>query len=119
MTAWANTIGGFALGGFNQTSAVVAAWFNWEGSIKVLNISIINSASIVGYMVGSLCASAVIKSGRRKAAFLANTICIIGCLPCLILNFWTILVGRFLIGLASRLLIVVCSVYMKETVPAS
>ena len=79
----------------------------------------INAATIIGFMFGSLFSGSLIKSGRRRSAFLANSLNIVGCLPQLIINFWTILIGKFLVGLASGMIIVVCSVYMRETVPAS
>jgi MFS family permease len=60
-----------------------------------------------------------VQNGRRQSAFLANYIAIAGCIPQFFLNFWTIFVGRFLLGISSGFFIVVCSLYLKETVPSS
>ena len=41
-----------------------------------------------------------------------------GVVPTLFLNLWSIIIGRFIFGLASGTIIVASSIYLNETVPA-
>lgn len=47
-----------------------------------------------------------------------NILAAIAIVPTLFLNIWLILIGKFFFGFASGALIVACSIYQNETVPA-
>jgi MFS family permease len=69
-------------------------------------------------MLGSLLADKIIPIGRLKAAIIANTLVAISVIPMMWLHFFSLIIGRLLLGFGSGLFIVIGSVYMAETVPA-
>ncbi len=69
-------------------------------------------------MLGSILADKVIPFGRTRSALFANLLIVISVLPMMWLSVWGLCLGRLILGFASGLFIVICSVYMAETVPA-
>ena len=113
-----NLIGGFSLGDFNQVSFVVKTQLEWGDSAD-LKITLINSFGVLGLMFGSLLAGQIVPIGRWKTIIFTNILSIVSSIPQLYLSFWTILFGKLGLGFAAGIMIVACSVWMKETVPAA
>lgn len=113
-TTVANFASGFALAGYNISAKVIQKQNKWETSTTTL----ITSAGILGMMLGSLLADKIIPFGRLKAAILANLLVAISVIPMMWFHFFTLIIGRLLLGFGSGLFIVIGSVYMAETIPA-
>ena len=79
----------------------------------------VNDATILGLGLGCLFASKVVTYGRLKTALIANFCVILGCLPQMILSIWLFVLGRLVLGFGAGLLLVTCSIYVQETLPAS
>lgn len=79
----------------------------------------VNDATIIGLMMGSLLASRIVTKGRLRAVYIANFIIMIGCLPQMLLSMWCFILGRLIVGFGSGLLLVTTSVYMSETLPGN
>ena len=71
-----------------------------------------------GLVVGSFAVGPLIKYGRRKVIIWMNILAAISIVPTLFLSTYLIFIGKFFFGFASGCLIVACSIYQNETVPA-
>ena len=69
-------------------------------------------------MLGSILADKIIPYGRTRSAVFANLLIIISVVPMMWLSLWSLCLGRLILGFACGIFIVICSVYMAETVPA-
>lgn len=117
--AWANLITGILLTNFATTSEVVAAQLQWDADDSAkLKITVINDMAVIGLMLGCLLAGKFLPIGRRRTILLATVITIIGSALCLIFNFWCIVIGKTVLGFGCGLVIVGCSIYNRETLPA-
>lgn len=65
-------------------------------------------------MIGALSAERVLVIGRIKAAYLANLVIILSVFPMMLLNFYSLALGRLMLGIGSGLFTVITSVYMAE-----
>lgn len=108
---------GFVIAGNNQVGGILAVKLNW-GENSTRNNTAISSAGVSGLIIGSFAIDIVLrKIGRRKSIMLTSLICIIGVIPTIFLSLASILVGKFIFGLAAGGLIVASSLYLNETVP--
>jgi MFS family permease len=105
---------GFALAGYNASGILLEEKKPWEHIFTV----IITAAGILGLLIGALVTSRIIEIGRWRAALLANSLVILSCVPMMFLNVYTHILGRLLLGFAGGMNIVVCAIFMAETVPA-
>ena len=71
-----------------------------------------------GLVVGSFAVGPLLKYGRRKTIIFMNILAAFAIVPTLFRNLVSILIGKFIFGLASGCLIVACSIYQNEIVPA-
>ena len=114
LTALSGTITlGFALSGFNQAAQVII--LETQPDKPNFEISLINDATIAGLMLGSFFAGPIIRKGRMRAAHIANSLIILGCMPQMVLSLWFFLVGRAVVGFSCGLLLVTTQVYIQET----
>lgn len=61
----------WALAGNSQTTPVFEAKFGWTEDETITNNTLISSAGILGFFLGSLVGGHLLRIGRRKAAILA------------------------------------------------
>jgi len=71
----------------------------------------------IGGGVGSFTAGFVLAHGRRKALMATALIYAIGASFCQEMNFWTLLVGRFLAGIGAGFNSVCINRFLEEYVP--
>ena len=77
----------------------------------------LNSASVVGILIGSVIAVETLKKGRRYSMIVAALFSLSGIAFTMIQNYWILISGRLLIGIGSGL--ATCSKYrfIEEYVP--
>jgi len=68
--------------------------------------------------IGALLGGKLLYLGRKNAVLLLNITATFAVNQGLYLNFWSILISRTVLGLCAGALIVVGSVFLKETIPA-
>ena len=90
----------------------------WKGNSDFYN-TIISSVGVAGLTLGSLLAGFITTSGRRKALMYSNYIVFFATVLIMVLNLYTILVGRFLLGFAGGLMLCGSNLYIAETVPTA
>ena len=72
----------------------------------------------MGLTIGSVGSSFVTDLGRRRAILLSNVVITLMTIPYFfILNFWVLFFTRFIMGVASCVIINATSLYISETVP--
>lgn len=82
--------------------------------------SCISAAGVFGLMMGSLlCNNFLTYTGRIGTIYVANVMIILSVVPQMFLNFYSLMVGRYMMGFGGAMCIVATSVFMAETVPAS
>ena len=91
---------------------------DWRGNSNFYN-TIISSVGVAGLVIGSLLAGVITKYGRRKALMYSNYIVFLSTALLMVLNIYTILVGRFLLGFAGGVFICASNLYISETVPST
>ena len=74
---------------------------------------------VAGLTLGSLLAGFITTRGRRKALMYSNYIVFFATALIMVLNLYTILVGRFLLGFAGGVMICGSNLYISETVPST
>lgn len=75
--------------------------FGWEGAEKKWLNSTLSSIGLIGVAIGSMFGGPIITGGRRKAIFIMSGVMLIGIALTLILNFYTMVFGRFISGFAA------------------
>ena len=90
----------------------------WKGNSDFYN-TIISSVGVAGLTLGSLLAGLITTRGRRKALMYSNYIVFFATALIMVLNLYTILVGRFLLGFAGGVMICGSNLYISETVPST
>lgn len=108
---------GWALFGSTQIFPVLEAKFGWTHEEALMNHSLIGSSSIAGVMVGSLFGGGIIDKGRRRAILMISVLIYIGAGITLILTVPTIIIGRFICGIAAGILTMCNAKSIVETVP--
>ena len=83
-----------------------------------MNNTIVSSASILGVLIGSFLAGYIVKD-RRKTLIAFNMLAAVGTGLCLILNFASIVAGRFIFGFCNGIFFVAGPKMLDETIPAS
>ena len=81
--------------------------------------TIISSVAISGMTLGSLLAGLITVHGRRKALIYSNYIVFLATVLMMILNFYAIVIGRFLLGFAGGVILQASTLYIAETIPAA
>lgn len=87
---------GFVIASMNQTAPVLKVQFGWTDADAVGHETALASAPNFGAIFGTLIGSRLIQKSRRKTFMLAATLMIIGVIPTLFLNFYSILFGRII-----------------------
>ena len=95
---------GFGLAGNNIVGGILADQMNWGGNAGFYN-TIISSVAIAGMTLGSLFAGLLTVHGRRKALIISNYMVFIATACVMVLNFYTILVGRFILGFSAGVIL--------------
>lgn len=108
---------GFSIAGNNQTAPVWKSKFDWSDEDSTLFNSMINTASILGVVVGALIGGRIVSSGRRRSIILFNIIGAVGSLASQHLALWSFCLGKFLQGSASGVFSVAGPKFLDETVP--
>ena len=109
---------GFVIAGNNTVGGILSAKLDWNDN-ETRNNTAVSSAGVSGLIIGSFVINPVLnKIGRRSSIILTSIGCIIGVIPTIILSLVSILIGKFLFGLAAGGLIVASSLYLNETVPS-
>lgn len=80
--------------------------------------AILSAMATVGLALGSLFGSNLIRTGRHKGLVTGNIIAIIGSLLSLVSEFWTISVGRLLVGFGGGMIMTTSPKVIEETIPA-
>ena len=91
---------------------------DWRGNSNFYN-TMISSVGVAGLVIGSLLAGVITKYGRRKALMYSNYIVFLSTALLMVLNVYTILVGRFLLGFAGGVFICASNLYISETIPGA
>ena len=78
----------------------------------------VSSVAIIGLIIGSFAAGFFVKNGRRQCIIYMSILCVVGIVPTLFLNIWSIMIGKFIYGFSASVIIVASSLYLQETVPA-
>lgn len=83
--------------------------------------SLVNDGTILGLLIGSYYTGKIVtlSFGRIGTAKLANIVVILGCLPQMALNIWFQIIGKFIVGLGTGVLLVTTTIYVAETLPGS
>lgn len=81
--------------------------------------TLVSSIGIIGLIIGSFSAGHVVKAGRRRSIIAMSMIAAIGIVLTLVLKLWAILLGKFIYGTTSGIIIVASSLYLQETIPAA
>jgi len=61
----------------------------------------INVATMSGIAIGSIVGGELISCGRRRTLFIMNFVILISAVLSVFLNFWSIVVGKLLLGVAA------------------
>lgn len=108
---------GFVIAGNNQVGGILSQKLDW-GDSETRNNTAIASAGVSGLILGSFAIEPIRRwIGGRKSIMLTSLTCILAVIPTVIVNLAAILIGKFILGLASGAMIVACSLYLNETVP--
>ena len=91
----------------------------WVESDAIFFNTLISSASILGFLIGSLLGGQLIKYGRRKIIIIFNIIAMIATSMCMILDIYSIMLGRCLFGICCGTFMVAVPKYIDETCPKS
>ena len=68
-----------AKGGLSNLIGIFEAKFGWDDSQRILYSTVINTATIIGIVIGNNLGGMLARNGRRKAIFQANCVFIIAC----------------------------------------
>ncbi|CAI2367973.1 unnamed protein product [Moneuplotes crassus] len=77
--------------------------------------SVMTTAIPLGAVFGSLTGGCLVSYGRRKAIIWINVVLCFGTALSMIFNFFTILIGRIIVGFCVGVLTVVCPMFLSET----
>lgn len=108
---------GWAFMGNTQVAPVLIAKFGWNEDETRLYNSLIGNSSLLGLMIGSLFGGVLVTRGRRLTIMLMNSLIFIGASLTLVETLPTILVGRFVKGLAASVFQMASLKSLFETVP--
>jgi MFS family permease len=109
---------GWSFGVLDTIQANLVEIFQWNKSQKKLYLSLLSSAIPIGAAFGSIMAGKItLLIGRRLSFILFDILSIIGIAFTLILNEYSMLIGRFISGISSGAFGVVISIYVNEYVP--
>lgn len=108
---------GFVVAGNNSVGGILSAKLDWGDKETPYNTAI-SSLGVSGLIIGSFAIDLLLrKIGRRKSIMLTSLMCIFAAIPTVFLSLYSILIGKFIFGLASGGLIVASSIFLNESVP--
>lgn len=107
---------GQVLASNSAVGPILAERLNWENPNQYNTY--IASLPILGMGIGCYTGGLLVKGGRRRIMILMNLIAAVGICISLVLDFWTILFGKFLWGLAVGVLATAGPLMIAETIPA-
>ena len=95
-------------------------WLSTKTATEITEVNrMIQVYWVIGCALGSLCVGNFAKFGRWRMIIIANILNIVGCIITMVTdeNQISLCVGRFISGLATGVLTVICPKYMSETAP--
>ena len=108
---------GFVIVGNNTVGGILSQKADWGSNEDAYNTAI-SSSGVSGLIIGSFAIEPLLKKiGRRKAIMLTSFLSIPAVIPTIIVNIFSICIGKFFFGLTAGSLIVASSIYLNETVP--
>ena len=109
---------GFTIASANQLTTLFNVKYGWTSqSDQTLYQSLIGSSIMVGLSAGAMFGGKIIVIGRRKTQLLMNLLGMVGVGMTLIENFWMLILGRVVYGLAVGVESVCMPRYVEEYVP--
>ena len=100
--------------GINQVLGVQGNW----GEHDERNHVILQSAAILGMMIGAVTSKAILDYGRRRAILICNAVLVVMTIPNFFTNLWWFLaICRFFCSVAASVTINASSIYIAEAVP--
>eukprot|EP00347_Sterkiella_histriomuscorum_P013305 403365224 len=109
---------GYVLTANNQVSPILDVQFGLiDDNEKKFYHTMIGSSAVLGATVGSFSAGSIIQIGRRKSIIIFNFIAILATFSTLVLNFYAMCAGRFVLGFCGGLFSVSLARMIDETVP--
>ena len=79
--------------------------------------TVFTSITVAGLMCGSLVSDFAASRGRRLAILLGSLVGMVGGGLMLTLSYWPVLIGKFISGFASGILISAGAMFLNETIP--
>ena len=114
----AATAQNYALACANQLTDTFNLKFGWTTeSEKTWHQTLIASSNVLGLAAGAVFAGNIMKMGRRKTLLLCCLVGSVGVCVALVQNFWFIVVGRLIQGIASGFQSVATPRYIEEYIP--
>ena len=110
---------GYAMAYSNPLTTLFNLQFGWvTDAEQAQHESLIGSSVVAGMTIGAVCGGYLMRIGRRRAVLLINTLGIVGCaISVTPLDYYRILIGRFLLGLSVGLISSICPKMLEETIP--
>ena len=109
---------GYGMSSANQLAQTFNAKYNWDTKKEQdLHNTLIGSSTILGCTIGAAMAGKIISIGRRRTLLMCCAIGIFGTGLSLIENFYMMILGRTIFGLACGIQTVVTPRYIEEYVP--
>jgi MFS family permease len=113
-----NFFTGWCVGVFDPIQINLVKMFDWTINEKNIYLSCISASLFLGAIIGALISSYFsLNLGRRGAYILTNIIGWIGIGMTIILNEYSIMVGRFITGISVGLYVTLTTVYASEFAP--
>lgn len=108
---------GFTLDYYNVAGSIISAQL--RNKHPYLVCSLVNDASIIGLIIGSLTAGKLVSNdslGRIGTLRLGCLIIIVGCLPQMAQSLWGQMFGKLIMGVGVAVNLVATTIYVGETV---
>ena len=77
----------------------------------------ISSSSVIGITLGSIIGGVLVGKGRRINIIIFNLVAILGSFLSIVTYFWVLMVGRFLYGFSSGVILCAAPKVIEETIP--
>ena len=84
---------------------------------KPLREGVLVAANVIGAIPGSFIAGLTLKRGRKFTLILADIIGILGCILMGVADYWSILAGRIVCGVAVGINLSAIAIYCTEMMP--
>jgi len=111
---------GLALAATGPISPALRYQLNWGNDRQVIdfNITMLSTSALLGIAIGNIFGGDFVKNGRRKTIIQFNILGLIGTLLTLVLDFYSMCLGRMIFGFASGILSCATPKMLDEIIPA-